>query len=478
MSEVETKVDRAIEEMFSGRLPEGLDLELAEVVKIAAELRDLPREDFRLSLKRDLEAEAWRGTEAAKSETDKPGPATSPAIREGFRTVTPYLIVSDVHREIDFITRVFGAEGKIYGLGSRGGFHSEYRIGDSMLMIGGGGKGAKWQGTAVPASLHAYVPNVDGVYQQAMGSGAISLMPPTDMEYGERGAAIEDPEGNHWYLATASGPSYVPEGLPDVMPYFNPVGAPKMIEFLEQAFGAEQLAIHKSAQGRVLHAKVRIGDSIVEMGEAHGPWQPRPMNFMVYVEDSDAAFARALQAEGTAVVSAPANAPYGGRTGTITDPWGNTWYLSSQTQKKDEPEPQRRDSMPAAKLFRVALQVGDLNQAAAFYAKLLDDPGIPIPRGSRHYFDCGGVILALVDVAKGAGEPPQPTPDYIYFAVDNLDEIFARAKALDCLAQDRFHDQEAGQIVKRPWGELSFYVEDPWGNGLCFVDVKTLFTGK
>jgi hypothetical protein len=87
------------------------------------------------------------------------------------------------------------------------------------------------------------------------------------------------------------------------------------------------------------------------------------------------------------------------------------------------------------------------------------------------------VILALVDVAKG-GEHPQPTPDYVYFAVNNLEEIFERAKALNCLCKDRYHDQQAGEIVKRPWGEVSFYVEDPWGNGLCFVDEKTLFTGK
>ena len=47
------------------------------------------------------------------------------------------------------------------------------------------------------------------------------------------------------------------------------------------------------------------------------------------------------------------------------------------------------------KLFRIALQVSDLDQAAAFYAKLLDDKGVRIPRGSRHYFDCGPVILAV-----------------------------------------------------------------------------------
>ncbi len=133
--------------------------------------------------------------------------------------------------------------------------------------------------------------------------------------------------------------------------------------------------------------------------------------------------------------------------------------------------------MSAPRMFRIALQVGDLAAAGAFYSKLLDDPGIPIPRGSRHYFNCGPVILALVDVAKGAGEKPQPTPDYIYCAVDNLEEVFERAKALDCLANDRYHDQNAGEILKRPWGEVSFYCEDPWGNGLCFVDEKTLYTG-
>jgi len=133
--------------------------------------------------------------------------------------------------------------------------------------------------------------------------------------------------------------------------------------------------------------------------------------------------------------------------------------------------------MATAELFRVALQVNDLDKAAAFYSNLLDDQGIRIQRGSRHYFNCGSVILAIVDVRAG-GEQPKPTPDYIYFAVSNLEQVFERAKTLNCLSKDRFHDQKAGEMVKRPWGEVSFYVEDPWGNGLCFVDEKTLFTGR
>ena len=131
----------------------------------------------------------------------------------------------------------------------------------------------------------------------------------------------------------------------------------------------------------------------------------------------------------------------------------------------------------APKLFRVILQVSDLERAAKFYTELLGDPGRRIPRASRHYFDCGPVILALVDVAAG-GEKARPLPDYIYFAVSNLDAIFSRARELNCLSAEDVHGESAGQIIKRPWGERSFYVQDAWGNGLCFVDEKTLFTGR
>ena len=131
----------------------------------------------------------------------------------------------------------------------------------------------------------------------------------------------------------------------------------------------------------------------------------------------------------------------------------------------------------APKLFRIILQVDNLDKASEFYAKLLDDPGRRIPRASRHYIDCGPVILALVDAAAG-GEEAKPLPDKIYFAVGDLEKFYARASAMGCLSTDDVHGASAGEIVVRPWGERSFYVYDPWGNGLCFVDENTLFTGR
>lgn len=134
--------------------------------------------------------------------------------------------------------------------------------------------------------------------------------------------------------------------------------------------------------------------------------------------------------------------------------------------------------MPQApRLYRIILQVPDLDQAEQFYGELLGDKGRRIPRASRHYIDCGPVILALVDV-RADGETPKPLPDNIYFAVSNLEEVHAKAKALNCLSAEDVHGDSAGDIVVRPWGERSFYVIDPWGNKLCFVDETTLFTGK
>jgi catechol 2,3-dioxygenase-like lactoylglutathione lyase family enzyme len=126
------------------------------------------------------------------------------------------------------------------------------------------------------------------------------------------------------------------------------------------------------------------------------------------------------------------------------------------------------------KIFRITIEVSNLDQAAAFYTKLLDDPGKRHP-GARHHFDCGGVILAVLDPTQG-GMKPQPLPKSLYFAVEDLKATHARAKALNALAPFHVHGAPAAEVIKRPWGERSFYATDPWGNELCFVEEGTLYT--
>src|SRR5207249_3653843 len=120
------------------------------------------------------------------------------------------------------------------------------------------------------------------------------------------------------------------------------------------------------------------------------------------------------------------------------------------------------------KLFRVILPVSDTDQAAAFYGRLLGLPGERIAP-NRHYFDCGGTILALVDL-MGHGHPFRPNPDHLYFAVSDLDGAFARAGDAGCAELDN-------AIETRVWGERSFYARDPFGNPICFVDERTTYLG-
>jgi predicted enzyme related to lactoylglutathione lyase len=124
-------------------------------------------------------------------------------------------------------------------------------------------------------------------------------------------------------------------------------------------------------------------------------------------------------------------------------------------------------SSEAPAIFRVFAPVSDLAKGVEFYQHLFNNEG-RIIRGGRHYFDCGAVILAVVENSG------IPTADHIYFAVPNLETFHTRAKELDCLEGGEVHGEPAGEMIVRPWGERSFYVRDPFGNGLCFVDEKTL----
>jgi catechol 2,3-dioxygenase-like lactoylglutathione lyase family enzyme len=132
----------------------------------------------------------------------------------------------------------------------------------------------------------------------------------------------------------------------------------------------------------------------------------------------------------------------------------------------------------SVELFRVILPVTDIDRAARFYGEVLGLEGRRVSSG-RHYFDCGGTILACFDPgADGDAYAPGPNPEWLYFAVDDLEARFEAARRAGAkLPDDDVHGDPAGRIARRPWGERSFYAEDPFGNKICFVDRETKFTG-
>jgi catechol 2,3-dioxygenase-like lactoylglutathione lyase family enzyme len=134
--------------------------------------------------------------------------------------------------------------------------------------------------------------------------------------------------------------------------------------------------------------------------------------------------------------------------------------------------------MSNIELYRVIIPAADIDASEAFYATLLDQRAMAVS-GGRRYFRCGSVVLAVYSPA-GDGDTATPRANFghVYFAVDDLDSYFARARALGCLDTSTGDGGlPMGEIAVRPWGERSFYAFDPFGNPLCFVDTATLFTG-
>jgi PhnB protein len=312
------QLDQAIQAVFAA--PESarpeVDPKLALLLGIAAGLRDVPRQEFKLRLKSDLERKASMAASAVN-----PIPA-------GFRSITPYLIVEGADRFLEFMKQAFGAEQRLRVPKPDGTvMHAEVRIGDSPVELAD----ANAEYPPRPTAIHLYVSDADAVYRRALAAGATSTQEPVDQPYGDREAGVKDPCGNYWYIAThklAGAGKFTPEGLGAITIYLHPKGTADLIEFLKRAFNAEEAGRYESPQGTIVHAKIRIGDSVLEMGEAHGPYQPMPTGIHLYVTDADAVYAQALKAGATSV-SAPADQPYGDRFAHVKDPSGNSWFIAT-----------------------------------------------------------------------------------------------------------------------------------------------------
>jgi uncharacterized glyoxalase superfamily protein PhnB len=129
-------------------------------------------------------------------------------IPEGFRTLTPHLIIQNAGAAIEFYKRAFGAEEllRMNGPDGKSVMHAEIRIGDSAVMIAEeypqmGCRGPKAIGGS-PVTLHLYVPDVDAAMKRAAGAGAEITMPVADMFWGDRYGKLKDPFGHEWSIAT------------------------------------------------------------------------------------------------------------------------------------------------------------------------------------------------------------------------------------------------------------------------------------
>jgi len=304
------------------------DRELAALMRVAQGLRDLPREEFRAALKSDLQRRASmsESTAAAKAGTEEAQARAVHYIRPGLTAITPYVIVRPAAKFMEFLKTAFEGVERLRMPAPDGSImHAEVAVGNGAIEVSDGNE----QYPTAPQAIHLYVDDPDATYARTLQGGATSFYAPTDDHpSGDRWGAVKDPFGNHWYIAKPRGWTPGPEGLRSVQPYLHLREAQKMIPFLEAVFGAEALGVHKSPEGAVMHATIRIGNATLEIDEAHGEFQPMPCHLHVYVPDTDAVYARALQAGATSI-EPPRDAPYGDRAAGVKDVWGNSWFIAT-----------------------------------------------------------------------------------------------------------------------------------------------------
>ena len=133
----------------------------------------------------------------------------------------------------------------------------------------------------------------------------------------------------------------IPDGYHSVTPYLTVSDATRLLEFLKQAFDAKETERIDTENGRIARAEVRIGDSIVMLGEANGPWKPMPAGLYLYVADTDATYKRAIAAGATSLME-PADQFYGDRNAGVTDPVGNNWWIATHVEDVPLEELHRR----------------------------------------------------------------------------------------------------------------------------------------
>ena len=302
--------------------------DLAPLMRIARELRFLPREQFRASLKSDLQRRASMSTHGSTESSAAAAPErVVHYMRPGFTSITPYVIVNGAAGFLEFLKNAFDGVERLRVPAPDGTLmHSEVAIGNGMIEAGD----ANAQIPPAPTDIHLYVKDADATFDRAVAAGATSIYRPTDEHpSGDRWGALRDPFGNNWYIATPKRWALdAPGAMRSVQPYLHLHGAHEMIPFMEAAFGAEAMGVHKSSDGIVHHATMRIGNATLEIDEAHGEYQPKPCVLHVYVPDADAMYAQALRAGATSV-EPPSDKPYGDRSAGVKDPFGNTWYLNT-----------------------------------------------------------------------------------------------------------------------------------------------------
>jgi PhnB protein len=469
-------LNKAVDAMLSrrdGKAPR-LAAGVAPLVRIAADLHNLPRESFKARLRSELEG---RKTMATIAE-----PVA--AVRT---SASPRLAFRDAAKAIEFYIAAFGARETFrFEVGGHIA-HAEIAIGDSSIVMAeewpeGDRFSAETLGKS-PITLVIRVADVDSFADRAVATGVKVIRPLKDQFYGHRDVTFVDPFGYTWTAVMVTeemsveemhrrmqgltiGPeggkmpgagdtkkdvNPIPPGYSTVTPYLVAQDANAVIDFVKQTFGGEETFRAVGPAGGY-HCEVRVDDSMLMIGGggAGVSWKGDPIlgAFHVYVRDCDAAYKRALQAGGKSLTE-PADQEYGERTASVIDAAGNHWYIATYKDSgyKSEGAPAMQPYMhplraePVVNFLKRAFGAEETGRYTA--------PDGVIPHTTLK------IGTSQLEMGEANG-PYQPMKSMYYLYVPDVDAVYARAIAAGA--------KSIHEPAEQPYGDRVGAVTDIFGN--------------
>jgi len=241
----------------------------------------------------------------------------------------------------------------------------------------------------------------------------------------------------------------IPTGFRNITPYLVVPNSANLLQFLKSAFNATELIAHKNDNGSILHAELKIGDSILEMGEVgNAEKQSLTANIHHYVPNVDAVYQQALNAGATSIYPVT-DMPYGERSGGILDPSGNHWYIATSA----------KGNYVADGYYDINPYL-ILNNATAFY-EFLQNAFAAKPRGKfagpNGQIQHAAVTIgnSIVELADASDKFPA-RPSALHYYTEDCDAVFNHAQKHGAKILTPLKDE--------PYGDRIGGLHDDWGN--------------
>ena len=242
--------------------------------------------------------------------------------------------------------------------------------------------------------------------------------------------------------------SYIPEGFHSVTAYLVGLGTTRLMEFLKEAFGAQETFRMSRPDGTIGHASMRIGDSALEMADPMEGGKPMTSALHLYVPNVDEVYRRALEA-GAVSLYQPREMPYGDREGGVKDTAGNDWYIATHTSSGLAPEGFRTITPGLSAVG--ALELLEFVKKA-FAANVVEKDQAANGTVGHATFQIGDSVVECSE-AHGQWGPRTAT---LHVYVPEVDVVYRRALAAGATSLQEPKDQF--------YGERNSGVMDAWGN--------------